>query len=153
MNRKIVIAMAVLTIVVTIFIGFTTASNPVGGIHAETRLTRHVFRGAEDTEIPWVYIYVVNPTWQTVDIQSVQCDTYAQGVFHPEWSARITPDWHPERWDIKVLPFETSVVLWMGWYNEEGIPEGIYTLDFTIYATVMGEDIEFKTKCEFMVFL
>jgi hypothetical protein len=152
MNRKIIFAILVPMIVVTIFIGLTTASNPVGGIHAETRLVEHIFRGV-GAKSPWVYIYVVNPTWQTVDIESVQCDTYAQGVFHPEWSARITPDWLPERWDTKVLPFETSVVLWFGYYTEEGNPEGIYTLDFTVYATVMGEDIALKTKCEFMVFL
>lgn len=151
MDRKIVIAMAV-PMIVGIFLGLVAASNAAVGIHAETRLVERVFRGV-GVKLPWVYIYVVNPTWQTVDIESVQCDTYVQRVFHPEWSARLTPDWHPERWDTKVLPFETSVVLWLGYYTEEGNPEGIYTLDFTVYATVMGESLELKTRCEFMVFL
>ena len=152
MNRKIVIAMAVPMIVGTILVGLVAASASISGIHAETRLVEHVFRGVGEKS-PWVYIYVVNPTWQTVDVESVQFDVYVKGVFHPEWSGRLTPDWHPERWDTKVLPFETSVVIWFGYYTEEGNPEGIYTLDFTVYATVMGEDIELKTRCEFMVFL
>ena len=152
MNRKIVFAMLV-PMIVGMFLGLVAVSSAATvGIHAETRLVGHVFRGG-GSKLPWVYIYVVNPTWQTVDVESVQLDVYAKGVFHPEWSARIRPDWHPERWDTKVLPFETSVVLWLGWYTEEGNPEGIYTLDFTVYATVMGEDIELKTRCEFMVFL
>ena len=151
MNRKIFIAVAV-PMIVGIFLGLVAASASVGGIHAETRLVGHVFRGVGE-KIPWVYIYVVNPTWQTVDVESVQLDHYVNGVFHPEWSARFTPDWRPERWDTEVLPFETSVVLWLGCYTEEGIPEGIYVWDFTVYATVMGEDIELKTRCEFTVFL
>jgi len=31
--------------------------------------------------------------------------------------------------------------------------KAFYVIDFTVNATVMEEDIELKTRCEFMVFL
>ena len=157
MNRKIIFAILVPMIVVAIFIGFTTASNPVGGIHAETRLTRHVFRGVGDVEVPWQYIYIINPTWQTVDVKGVQLDTSVNGVSHPELSWWLTPDNFPTSpnngWDTQVLPFEKSVILWHGWTVGETEPEGTYQFDITVYATVMGEDIELNTRSTFQVFL
>ena len=156
MNKKIIFAILFPTIVLTFFGIAASASDPAGGIHATTRLVDHVFRGV-GVEDPWVYIYVINPTWQTVDVQGVQLDTSVNGVSHPELSWWLTPDNFPTSpnngWDTQVLPFEKSVILWHGWIVGETEPEGTYQFDITVYATVMGEDIELNTRSTFQVFL
>lgn len=157
MNRRIVIALAVSMIVGVILLGVAAAYNPTQSITAETKLTRHVFSGVGDVEVPWQYIYIMNPTWQTVDVKGVQLDTSVNGVFHPELSWWLTPDNFPTSpshgWDTQVLPFEKSVILWHGWIVGETEPKGTYQFDITVYATVMGEDIELNTKSTFQVFL
>ncbi len=158
MNRKIVIALAIPMIVGMIFLGVAAGYNPTQSITAETKLTRRVFRGVGDVEAPWQYIYVLNPTWQTVEVEGVQLNTSVNGAFHPELSYWLTPDNFqppPEYggWDTQVLPFEKSVILWHGWIVGETEPEGTYRLDITVFATVMGEDIELNTGSTFQVFL
>jgi hypothetical protein len=157
MNRKIVIALAVTMIVGVILLGVAAAYNPAQSITAETKVTRHVFRGVGDVEVPWQYIYIMNPTWQTIDVKGVQLNTSVNGVFHPELSWWLTPDNFPTSpnngWDTQVLPFEKSVILWHGWIVGETEPEGTYHFDITVSATVMGQDIELKTRSEFVVSL
>jgi len=156
MNKKIAILLTVPMVVGIILVGLVVASNPTQAIQAKTKLTRHIFRGVGDTEIPWLYIYVKNPTWQTVDVTAVQIDTYVNGVYHPEISYFLPLFWPPTPamgLDPIVLPFENSVALHIGWIVVEGEPAGVYDFDITVYATVMGEDIELKTGCTFQVFL
>ena len=67
MNRKIVVTLTFSLIVGITFFGLVAASDPTRAIHAEITLTKSVFRLGE--ELPWTYIYVVNPTWHTVDVE------------------------------------------------------------------------------------
>lgn len=158
MNRKIVIFLAIPTIAITMFIGLAAASDPIEPISAQAKLTRHVFRGVGDTEIPWQYIYIKNPTCQTVHIWAVGLNTYVNGVFHPEISYWLTPDNFPSspeygEWDTQVLPFEKTVILWHGWVVGETEPEGVYVFEITVLVTAMGQGIELKTRSTFMVFI
>lgn len=158
MNRKIATLLAIPMIAITIFIGLAAASNSIEPINAQAKLTRHVFRGVGDTEIPWQHIYIINPTWQTIDVEGVKLDTYVNGAYHSELSYLLTPGNFPSSpeyggWSTQVLPFEKSVILWHGWIVGETEPEGVYILDITVFATVMGQDIELKTRSTFLVFL
>jgi hypothetical protein len=136
------------------FIGITfnvarVSSSPQ--IRARAILSRHVFRGVGDIEDPWQNISVINPTGQTVEIESIEFDVYADDDFHLSWS--VTPDMLPERWNTEVLPFEKSLVFYYGWLVVEGEPEGVYFCYITVHAVVMGEAIELKTKNTFVVLL
>ena len=132
--------------------GFTTVQGR-DGIRASTKLTRRIFKGVRDIEHPWLYIYIHNPTWKNVSVSKIKFDVYVNGEFYGPGSGDLTPDWHSERWDTNVLPFERSVICWCGWKVVEDEPEGIYVMKITIYATVDGEGIELKTKAVFRVIL
>ena len=159
MNKRIAILLAVPMVMGLVLVGLVGSNsnpNPAQAMQAKTKITRHIFRGVGDMEVPWLYIYVNNPTWQTVNVTGVQIDTYVNGVYHPEISYFLPPFWPPTPtmgWDTMVLPFENSVGLYLGWIVEEGEPTGVYDFDITVYATVMAEDIELKTGCTFQVFL
>ena len=136
-----------------LFIGITfnvaqVSSSPQ--IKAQVNLSRHVFRGLGDLEDPWQFIYVNNPTGQTVEIESIEFDVYS-GDF--QLSGVYTPDMLPERWNAEVLPFEKSLVFYYGWLVVEGEPEGVYFCYITINAVVMGQTIELKTRTTFVVLL
>jgi len=77
-------------------------------------------------------------------------DFYAEDF---QISYLLTPDWLPERWNTEVLPLEKSLVLYHGWIVGEDEPEGVYVCYITVHATVMGEEIELKTRSTFRVFL
>ena len=151
MNRKILIVLTVPIIVVMICFGLVFAST--NWISVNTRLSGLVLEDSDD----WmrIYIYVTNPTWQRVEIISVDTDWYVNGKYYKTLSTWYPPEWifTEGEWDATVLPFEKSVVLWFRWtyapYPPFNEPSGLNSLRFTIRATVDGQDIQLKTQVSF----
>jgi hypothetical protein len=153
MNKKIVIALTVPMIVGMMCLGLVVASTPTYGIQAKTRLTKRVLEVSGD----WtrIYIYVMNPKWQTVEIISIDIDWYVNGTHYGGPSTWYPPDWMGTEgeWDATVLPFEKSAILWFRWtYGPEppwNEPSGLNTLKFTVYAIIDGQGIQLKTHVSF----
>jgi hypothetical protein len=153
--RKMGLALAFLSITAVASFTLVASYSPAwmygNRVYADAVLTRYVFHGVGDTEMPWEYIYVVNPTWQDVEIKELRYDYYVNGIFQPQLSGRVTPNWKPERWDTHVFPFERSVIVYFGYLVGEGEPTGLYVVRMTIYATVAGQDVELVTSVSYWV--
>jgi len=151
MNRKFAVALAIPMIMVT-FLGLVFAYS-ADGIHANTKLSKFELVGSGD----WtrIYIYVMNPTWQTVEITSFDTDWYVNGEYYKSLTTWYPPEWifTEGEWDATVLPFENSAILWFRWtYGPEPPyyePAGLNTMKFTIHATTDGQDIQLNTQVSF----
>lgn len=147
MNRKIVVAFAIVMCVAMAVVVIESV-NSARTISAYGRADTN---GVTVGETSGQYIYIGNPTWDTAEAKSYQANVYVNGELW--WSSEVFyPDtWLPERWDVKVLPFEESVVIWYRWIVLAEEPKGKYNIEHTIIAEFRGEDIELKAWTSFRV--